>query len=186
MTTFVALLRAVNVGGTGKLAMSDLCMDCETAGFRGAKTYLQSGNVVFKSALPEAKVKAKLENALAIRIGKPCAVMIRTGPELEAVLQRNPFRKASPSQVLILFMEEAPAPGAFAGVIIPGREQVKLDGREVFVHYPNGMGRSKLKLPWARSSTGRNLNTVAKLATMALDMEKAKPERPRRRPPPRP
>jgi uncharacterized protein (DUF1697 family) len=169
MTVFVALLRAINVGGTGKLAMSDLCKLCEDAGFRGARTYIQSGNVVFKSALTEAKTKAKLEKSLAAKLKKPCSALLRTGAELEAVIERNPFRKAAANQVLVLFLDEAPAPGALANLLIPGREEVRLDGREVFIHYPDGMGRSKLKVPFAKTGTGRNLNTVAKVAEMARE-----------------
>jgi uncharacterized protein (DUF1697 family) len=171
MTTFVALLRAINVGGTGKLAMSELCKLCEDAGFARPKTYIQSGNVVFESALTEAKVKAKLEKALAAKMGKPFGALVRTAAELDAVLARNPFKQAAPNQLLVLFLDEAPKRGALADLHIPGREQVKLAGREVFIHYPDGMGRSKLKLPFSKIGTGRNLNTVAKLAALASEAE---------------
>ena len=90
MPSYVALLRAVNVGGTGKLAMTDLRRLCESAGLSCVKTYIQSGNVVFKSALGEAKVKAKLEKALTAKMGKPSFAMVRTAAELRAVVERNP------------------------------------------------------------------------------------------------
>lgn len=171
MAVFVALLRAINVGGTGKLAMKDLCRLCEDAGFESVQTYIQSGNTVFKSTLPEAKVKARLEKALALKLGKPCAVLLRTRSELDSVLKRHPFENAAPNRVLVLFLDEAPPKNALAGVVIPGREEVKLSGREVFIHFPDGMGRSKLKLPFAKIATGRNINTVAKLCQMAADAE---------------
>jgi uncharacterized protein (DUF1697 family) len=168
MAVFVALLRAINVGGTGKLAMKDLTALCAGAGFRDVRTYIQSGNVVFASGLAERRVKARLEKALLAKMGKPVAVMLRSGPQLESVLDRNPFPKVAPNRVLVLFLDEAPPRNALDGLVIPGREEVKLDGREVFIHYPDGMGRSKLKLPLTALSTGRNLNTVVRLAALAV------------------
>src|SRR4051812_6603091 len=88
---YVALLRAVNVGGTGKLAMIELRALCEAIGFDAPRTYIQSGNVLFESALPEAKVKATLEKALAKKMGKAPTAIVRTAKELEATLKHNPF-----------------------------------------------------------------------------------------------
>jgi uncharacterized protein (DUF1697 family) len=170
MPVFVALLRAINVGGTGKLAMSDLVKLCETAGFDNAKTYIQSGNVLFKSRLSEAKAQAKLTRVLTEKMGKPFGVVLRTAAELEAVIAHNPFKKAAPSRLLVVFLNEAPPSDALRGLATPGGEQAKLVGREIFVHYPNGMGVSKLKLPFAKQGTGRNLNTITKLAAMARDL----------------
>jgi uncharacterized protein (DUF1697 family) len=171
MKVFVALLRAINVGGTGKLAMSELKSLCEAAGFKDCRTYIQSGNVVFRSPLSEASVKAKLEKALAAKLGKAGVAMVRSRAELEAAINRNPYKSALASRVLVLFLDEAPARDALSGLQIPGREKVKLEGREVFVHYPDGMGHSKLKLPFAAMGTGRNLNTVVKLAALAAELE---------------
>jgi uncharacterized protein (DUF1697 family) len=169
MAVFVALLRAVNVGGTGMLAMKDLVGLCEDAGFTRVSTYIQSGNVVFESRLGEAQVKARLEKALDTHMGKPVTVMIRSGSELGSVLERNPFPKAPPNKVAVLFLDDAPPRNALAGLVIPGREEVRLSEREVFVHYPEGMGRSKLKLPFAATATARNINTVARLSAMARE-----------------
>ena len=166
MAIFVALLRAINVGGTGKLPMGDLCQLCEAAGFRGARTYIQSGNVVFASHLAEAKVKEKLEKALDAKLGKPYSVIVRSGVEIEKVLQRNPYTQAEPSKVLVLFLDQAPERDALAGLVIPGQEKIRLDGREVFIYFPDGQGKSKLKLPFSKIGTARNLNTVAKLVEM--------------------
>ena len=167
MTVFVARLRAVNVGGTGKLAVTDLVRICDRCGFEGAKTYIQSGNVVMKSPLPEAKVKAALEKALVAKIGKPVGVFVRTCAEIARVRASNPFAGAAPNRVIVFFLDEAPPKGALDGVATPGGERIVAKGREVFVHYPDGIGPSKLKLPVAKTGTGRNLNTVAKLAEMA-------------------
>ena len=173
MAIYVALLRAVNVGGTGKLAMSELVSLCEAAGFARVKTYIQSGNVVFESKLSAVKSQAKLQTALAQGMGKPVEVLLRTRAELDAIVERNPFKEAAPNQLLVLFLNVAPEKAALAGLTIPGREQVRLDGREVFIHFPDGMGKSKLKLPFASTATGRNLNTVRKLAAMAKELEEA-------------
>jgi uncharacterized protein (DUF1697 family) len=171
MTAFVALLRAINVGGTGKLPMSELAELCRAAGFADVRTYIQSGNVVFTSKLSELAVKKKLEALLAKKLGKPVGVMVRTADELRAALKSNPFKQAPPNRVLVLFLDEPPARAAFASLTGPDGEEVKLKGREVFVHYPNGQGKSKLKLPLVNLGTGRNINTVSKLAEMAAELE---------------
>ncbi len=163
---FVALLRAVNVGGTGALPMAELAALAAGLGFDEVRTYIQSGNIVFKSALPESQIRAKLENALAVKMGKAVAVLVRTGAELRAILAANPFPKANPSQLAVVFLSEAPPAGVLKKLVIPGGEEVRLHGREVFVHYPDGMGRSKLKLAPLGTGTARNLNTVAKLAAL--------------------
>jgi uncharacterized protein (DUF1697 family) len=170
-SVFVALLRAVNVGGTGVLPMRDLVRICETAGFEHVRTYIQSGNVVFTTRLATATVKARLSRALATQLGKPVGVILRTGAELAAVARRNPFPSAPPNRVLVLFLDQAPAVDALDGWRVPGRERLRLDGREVFIHFPDGMGGSKLKLPFAEIGTGRNLNTVGRLAAMAGELD---------------
>src|SRR4051812_18614738 len=167
MTAFVALLRAINVGGTGKLAMADLTKLCEKAGWKRVKTYIQSGNVVFESGVSEAKVKAQLEKALAVKVGRPVGVLLRTGAELDAVLAHNPFADAPGNRVIVMFLDEAPPKSSIADVKTPDGEEIVLRGREVYIHFPNGQGTSKLKLPHTKVGTGRNINTVTKLAELA-------------------
>lgn len=171
MSVFVALLRAVNVGGTGKLPMSELRALCEDAGFERVTTYIQSGNVVFSSRLPGARVQQKLEAALAAKLGKAVGVHLRTPFELAAIVRRNPFEHAAPNRLLVLFLERAPPRNALAAIEIPGREELRLAGREVFIHYPDGMGRSRLKIPFAKTATGRNLNTVVRLLALARELD---------------
>lgn len=167
MATFIALLRAVNVGGTGKLPMEDLRAMCEAAGFRSVRTYIASGNVVFESSLREAAVTKALEAQLLAFAGKPVGVVVRTAAEMADVLAKNPFRD-SPSNRTVAIFFAAPLP---AGVLetISGRvdEEVQLGRRELYVRYGADMGRSKLKIPAARNGTARNMNTVARLASMA-------------------
>ena len=96
MTRYVALLRAVNVGGTGKLPMSDLKTMCREAGFARIETYIASGNVVFDSKSTPATVRAALEERLRAYAGKPVGVVVRSASEMLAVLKTNPFPKAEP------------------------------------------------------------------------------------------
>jgi uncharacterized protein (DUF1697 family) len=161
------LLRAINVGGTGKLPMSELRELCMETGFEDVATYIQSGNVVFSSKKGKPEVQRLLEKALAAKMGKPYGVLVRTPAELAAILDRNPFPDAPGNRVLVLFLDRPQPAEALAGLKIPGREQVHLAGSEVFIHFPDGMGRSKLKLPFASTATGRNVNTVAKLLELS-------------------
>jgi uncharacterized protein (DUF1697 family) len=172
MTTYIALLRAVNVGGTGTLAMSDLVRLCEEAGFRGARTYIASGNVVFASDLGETQVKARLEKALHDHAGRAVGVAVRTAGEMAAVLKANPFPDAAPKFTVAIFLDEPPPKDAADKA--SGRaenEEIALGARELYVSYGSGMGRSKLKIPAAKAGTARNMNTVAKLSEMAAGIE---------------
>lgn len=166
MNTYVALLRAVNVGGTGKLAMSELRAMCESIGFAKVRTYIASGNVVFESKLSEASVKTKLERCLEAYAGKQVGVMIRTGAELHAVLADNPFRSAAPNRTVAIFLDAPPPADTLAGVSGQQMEEIALGKREIYVHYGEGMAHSKLKILAAKSGTARNMNTVAKLAEL--------------------
>ncbi|HTH62459.1 MAG TPA: DUF1697 domain-containing protein [Paraburkholderia sp.] len=167
MTRYVALLRAVNVGGTGKLPMSGLRAMCESLGFAGVRTYIASGNVVFDSALAEAAVKARLERRLEAYAGTPVGVLIRTGAELAAVLAGNPFRAAPPNRTVAIFLDAPPPADALSKVTGQQDEQIALGEREIFVHYGSGIAHSKLKIPAAKNGTARNMNTIEKLAEWA-------------------
>jgi uncharacterized protein (DUF1697 family) len=168
MTVFIALLRAINVGGTGMLPMKELAEMCTDLGFEKVRTYIQSGNVVFESALSEKCVRAKLEQVLAARMGKKIDVLVRTAPELRSILNANPFPDAQPARVAVVFMSNPMANGLVDTLVGPGGEEVRRGKREIYIHYPNGMGQSKLKLPPIDGgSTARNINTVAKLVAMA-------------------
>jgi uncharacterized protein (DUF1697 family) len=167
MSRYVALLRAVNVGGTGKLPMSELKAMCRDAGFARVATYIASGNVVFESKVAPSRVKAMLEERLRAYVGKPVGVVVRTTAEMRAILKANPFPKAEPKATYVIFLDKPPAPDALAQVSGQKDEQLRLGQREIFVHFPGGMGRSKLRIAEAKTGTARNMNTVAKLAEMA-------------------
>src|ERR1700688_148726 len=136
MTKYVALLRAVNVGGSGKLPMTELKSMCESSGFVNPRTYIASGNVVFESKLPEPAVKAKLERCMATYAGKPVEVMVRTGPEMSAVLAKNPFKSRPPNQTVAIFLDERPPKDALKTITGQDKEEVALGTREIYVYYP--------------------------------------------------
>ena len=167
MTRYVALLRAINVGGTGKLPMADLKAMCGEAGFASVETYIASGNVVFDSKASAAKVKAALEARLLDYAGKPIGVIVRTAAEMAAVLAANPFAKLSSTYTVAIFLDRPPPLDALDHAVGGTDETMGLGRREIFVHYPSGQGRSKLRIPAAKSGTARNMNTIAKLAAMA-------------------
>jgi uncharacterized protein (DUF1697 family) len=167
LTNFIALLRAINVGGTGMLPMMELSALCTDLGFENVRTYIQSGNVVFESALPEKSVQAELEQVLARRMGQKVDVIVRTASELRSILEANPFPDAQPAKVAVVFLSKPTPRGLLDNVVAPGGEEVRLGNREIYIHYPDGMGRSKLKLPSTEgASTARNINTVARLVAM--------------------
>jgi len=170
MPAFVALLRAVNVGGTGKLPMSELKAVCEELGFKGVRTFIASGNVVFSSPKPETAVKKALEARLEAYAGKPVGVMVRTAEEMRAVLKHNPFPKAAGNRTVAIFLDAAPPADALAAVKGRKEEEIGLGAREVYVHYGEGMGQSKLVIPAAKAGTARNMNTIATLAKMAAEL----------------
>ena len=148
MASFVALLRAVNVGGTGKLPMSDLKAMCESIGFQKVRTYIASGNVVFRSAWSELEVKAALEARLrAYHAGKAVGVAVRTAAEMAEVLAQNPFPGAPGNRVVAIFLDEVTSPAVLDDVA--GRaddEELRLGRREIYVRYGVGMAASKLRI----------------------------------------
>ena len=170
MTGYVALLRAVNVGGTGKLPMTTLAQMCATAGFERVKTYIASGNVVFQSDALEDRVRSALEEQLHAYAGKSVGVIVRTAAEIADTLTRNPFTDAPANRVMALFVD-APLPAhALDGVTGIKNEQVRLGKRELFVFYPDGMANTRLRIPSEKLGTARNINTVAKLAELAAEV----------------
>ncbi|RUM26318.1 DUF1697 domain-containing protein [Rhizobium vallis] len=171
MSVYIALLRAINVGGTGALPMAELKAICEDLGFTDVKTYIQSGNVLFRSDESEKTVEHKLDEALGKKMGKRPGVMVRSRKELEGIADKAPFPEAKPNFLLVYFLPKKPPGDALEKMAAPDGEEAKLAEREIYVHYPNGSGRSKLKLPALKPGTSRNLNTVRKLAEMAAEME---------------
>jgi len=167
MITYIALLRAINVGGTGKLAMSDLKALCAELQFRHIETYIASGNVVFDCDWPADKVQTQLEKKLYGHAGKSIGVFVRSAAEMRKVLERNPFADKEPRLTYAFFLEEKSRADALQQVRGRVHEEIRFGEREIYVHYPSGMGQSKLQIPAAKQATARNLNTVAKLVEMS-------------------
>jgi uncharacterized protein (DUF1697 family) len=167
MTTYVALLRAVNVGGTGRLPMAELRAICSELGFGRIETYIASGNVVFRSSSSPAKLEAQLGQRLFAFCGKPIGVFIRSAAEMRSILANNPFSQLEPRRTYCILLREPPPADALSAARGRSDERIELGSREIYVHYPQGMGKSKLQIPAARSGTARNLSTIAKLAALS-------------------
>lgn len=172
MTSYVALLRAVNVGGTGKLPMADLKRIAGELGFEAPRTFIASGNLLFRSNADEAEVRERLEDGLEKHMGKRVPVMVRTAAELAAVAMANPFGDAPGRRVLVTFLSKTPPDDSLQHVRGLDGERLALGRREIYVDYCGRLlGRSRLKIPAADKGTARNMNTVAKLAEMAKEAE---------------
>jgi uncharacterized protein (DUF1697 family) len=166
----VALLRAVNVGGR-KLVMKDLKAIAEELGLGSARTFIASGNLLFTSDDGENPLRKRLEQAIGAHMGAEVPVMIRSAKELCAVAKANPFGGINPSKVAAIFLNDAPPKDALDKASGVADETLALGKREIYVAYPSGMGRSKLKLPATAGGTARNMNSVAKMAALLKELE---------------
>ena len=169
MTDYVALLRAVNVGGR-TLKMDDLRRIASELGLESARTFIASGNLLFRSDKEEEPLKRDLERALEQHMGASVGVMVRTAAEMASVATGNPFADEPPNRVVAIFLDEPPPPDAASSATNITDERLALGAREIYVHYPQGQGRSKLRIKAAARGTARNMNTVAKLAELAREM----------------
>ena len=167
MTAYVALLRAVNVGGTGKLPMTELKAICEAAGLEQVRTYIASGNVVFSSGKSEDAVRAAIEKPLEAYAGKPVGVVIRSAAEMADMLANNPFPDRPGNRTVALFVDGPLPPDALDSARNVKEEEMQLGKRAIYIFYGDGMADSRLIIPAAKAGTARNMNTVAKLAEMA-------------------
>ncbi|PKB25800.1 uncharacterized protein (DUF1697 family) [Novosphingobium kunmingense] len=166
MTPYVALLRAVNVGGTGALPMTRLKALGADAGLANPRTYIASGNLLFESDLTEPALIDRIEAALAQALDKRIEVFVRSLDELEAIIAANPFPDAVGSRHMVFF-HAAPLPHDFGDRCRDRRdERLSVNGRELHVDYGEGIRTTKLKIPDKHSRTARNMNTVRKLAAL--------------------
>ena len=178
MTVQIALLRAVNLGGATQVAMTDLRERVGRAGYSEVRSLLQSGNLVFRSRETSSEaVEQHLNATLAPRLGASTEFFVRTASEWRSIVERNPFPReseADPGHLLVTALRSAPSPEAWKRLAeaIVGRERVSGGGREAYIVYPDGVGRSKLTVRLIESKLGtrgtsRNWNTVQKLDAMA-------------------
>jgi uncharacterized protein (DUF1697 family) len=175
LTTHVALLRAVNVGGR-KAVMASLRAWLAELGFEDARSLLQSGNLVFRSEPTGAALEALLEREAAPRLGFATDFLVRTAGEWRALVDANPhaaMARDDPGHLVVMALKSAPAAADVAALqtSIQGREVVNSAGRELFITYPDGIGDSRLTIQVIERrlgvrGTARNWNTVTKIAAM--------------------
>src|SRR5262245_43789283 len=178
MSVHIGLVRAVNLAGRNRLAMSDLRALLERLGFQDVRTLLQSGNLVFRSrGKTTAQLERALETAALERLGLKTDFFVRTPRDWEDVIANNPFPKEAgrdPGHLLVMFLKDAPDRARVAALenAIAGREEVRARGRQAYFVYPDGVGRSRLtsalieKMLGTRG-TARNWNTVLKLEALS-------------------
>jgi len=185
MPVIVSLLRAMNVGGHAVIKMADLKSLYESLKFRDVQTYVQSGNVVFRADSTDLKaLSKKIQSAIEKRFKVTPGVLLRTAKDLRDVVAANPFAKRSdvvPAKLLVYFLHEELSRDATTGLkkLPPKGEELIPAKRELYIYFPDGMGKSKL--PWRTveklcitPGTGRNWNTVTKLLAMAEELESYK------------
>jgi uncharacterized protein (DUF1697 family) len=176
LNTYVALLRGINVGGKNKIAMKALHSSFVALGHGEVTTYIQSGNVVFRSASKQAsKLGPAIEDEISKTFGLRIGVLVRTPSDFDGVIEGNPFLDPGrdTSKLLVMFLDEAPRAGAIAD-LDPQRsppDEFVVRGREIYAYCPNGFGRSKLSIDYFERrlktrATARNWNTVVKLADL--------------------
>lgn len=176
---YIAFLRGINVGGNTMVPMKDLAAICTHIGFGDVRTYLNSGNVIFTSSSTEKELQQALEQELSAMTGKGIGVVIRSSKDLEQMVDANPFPEAVPSQVGVLIGTTPITEKVMAEFVIPGGETIVPGKWEVYIHYPDGMGRSKLKVPLSlRDGTMRNINTLTKLVDLATEPKSVQKPRP--------
>jgi uncharacterized protein (DUF1697 family) len=176
------MLRGVNVGSHNRIKMDALRDLCGSLDLLGVQTYVQSGNIVFRTKERDLSALArKIRSGIEKKFGFSPEVILRSTSDLREVISRNPFAKMKdiePGKLLVDFLSSAPSPEACKSVraIKTDPEKLHIDGREMYIYFPNGAGRSKLSWPALEkilktSGTARNWNSVTKLLAMAEELE---------------
>jgi uncharacterized protein (DUF1697 family) len=173
VTSYVALLRGVNLVGKSTLTMADLKAIARDLKLEKISTYIASGNLLFTSDEPEEKLRRIMEQELQAHMSKEVRVMLRTAAEMEAVVHSNPFADVAGNRVQVFFINDPPPADLLATVRHRADdERVAAGVREVYVAYgERGIGKSRMRIPAAECGTARNMNTVAKLAELAREQE---------------
>jgi uncharacterized protein (DUF1697 family) len=172
VATLVALLRGVNVGGKAKVPMPELRSQLSDLGFEDVVTYVQSGNVVFRTGGGAKQVAGQVERTIADAFGLDVTVIVRTPAQLRTIAKSNPFlaEETDPQKLHVVFLSDRPSAAA-AAALDPDRsppDRFHLRGRELYLHLPNGSGRSKLTNDYLERrlgvrATARNWRTLLKL-----------------------
>ncbi|HEV2617277.1 MAG TPA: DUF1697 domain-containing protein [Candidatus Acidoferrales bacterium] len=185
MAVMISMLRGVNVGGHNKIKMDELRKVYESLKLRDCQTYVQSGNVVFRTEERDlAALRERIERKIEARFGFRPDVIVRTSDQLRDAIARNPFagrRGIEPGKLLVTFLANEPGAEARAKVLAMkfAPEELRLGGRELYIYFPNGMGQTNLS--WmavvkalGTTGTGRNWNSVTKMLEMAEKLEARK------------
>jgi uncharacterized protein (DUF1697 family) len=178
----ISMLRGVNLGPHKRIKMEDLRALYSSLKLRDEQTYLQSGNVLFKTDEHDlAGLAKRIEAAIEKKFGFRSDVILRTAGDMRSVLAKNPFAGRSdvhPSKLLVTFLASDPGEQARSNIraMDASPEELWIDGRELYIYYPNGMARPRLSFPVIEktlktSGTGRNWNTVTKLLDLAEKLE---------------
>lgn len=182
MPVFISMLRGVNVGGHNRIKMDALCALYESLKLEGAKSYVQSGNVIFRTKEKNATALAKkIQDGIERKFGFRPAVILRTPEDLRKSIAASPFLRREglePGKILVTFLASEPGPEAGAALesLKKHPEELHLKGRELYIYFPDGAGKSKL--PWSSvekllktTGTARNWNSVTRMLAIAEEME---------------
>ncbi len=183
MPVIISMLRGVNLGPHHRIKMDALRALYESLGFTDVQTYVQSGNVIFRTNSRDlAAVAAQIENAVERKFGFRADVVVRTTAELRKAVERNPFaarRDLEPNKFLVTFLAGEPDPEGRKKLLQmkTDPEELRIEGREIYIYFTNGMARPKLSWTAAAkmlksAGTGRNWNTVGALLEMAENLER--------------
>jgi uncharacterized protein (DUF1697 family) len=182
MPVLISMLRGVNVGGHNKIKMDDLRTLYRSLKLEDPRTYVQSGNVIFRTKEKNCPALAKkIQDAIEGKFGFRPEVIVRTTEELRSAIAASPFasrRNLEPGKILVTFLAGKPGPNAHATLLSlkAHPEELHLSGRELYIYFPDGAGKSKL--PWSQvekllqtTGTARNWNSVTKMLAMAEELE---------------
>jgi uncharacterized protein (DUF1697 family) len=180
MPVYIALLRGINIGPHKRMKMEKLRAGCESLKLSEVKTYVQSGNVVFRAAKqsPPALAK-KIEAMIVDEFGFSARVIVRTSDDMAAIVQNNPFRPAGKfedNKLCVAFLSAEPAKPAVEKLQAspPGTEPFQVRGDSLYIYYANGFARTKLHTNFLERALGveatvRNWRTVTNLHAMAQE-----------------
>ena len=180
MSPIVCMLRGVNLGGHNQIKMDALRVLCGSLGLKDAQTYAQSGNVVFRTEERNlVRLSERIESAIGKKFGFRPDVVLRSASDLKEIVARNPFAKRlglDPAKLAVIFFKETPGTEACVNLLQmkADDEEVHTVGREFYIYFSRGMGKSKLFAAIGRklkAGTARNWNTVTKLLEMANQLE---------------
>lgn len=170
MTAYAALVRAVNVSGTGKLPNAELKAMGEACGFASVRTYINSGNLLFASDMKEAAVKEKIAARIDAFFGRHVPVQVRSAAEMAQIAAANPFKDDLPSRVMAYFIDGKATQALIDEARDISGERLALGPRVVYVSYGSGIRTSRLKIPTIRKGTARNMNSVSRMSELLADL----------------